>query len=389
MVQDGVYDQVRRLYDLLERGVSYDIAGQSVSLPHYAKDGSEVWGPLSNRGVKKLLSNPIWYGYRCYREAAQGEEYQPVPRTPSAKPPKKRRKRIARGAEGDWSPSNGAARGELLTEVQLHNEAGEPIGPLMTKAEWDRKQELIFKRSCRRMKTRSPADRFLGRKVLQCLCGDPFYCRPGAPDRSGHDYYYCRSMYHKPIRKRIAKPCGFSQNYRRDIVDNALRALVTQHLLNTKLMAQILRQTDKDAKVIDKAAQERAALLADRRGQRQRILDDQFKGKQALLTHEEARERLKPIEAEIRALEALVRVDAPPQTAKAFVQMIADYFAGFELLPIEKQEELLERAVSLVILSGRSIISMTLKGGFLEAFANKRTHSCVQSPSVLESAPTR
>ena len=99
---------------------------------------------------------------------------------------------------------------------------------------------------------------------------------------------------------------------------------------------------------------------------------------------------MKPIEAEIRALEALVPVDVPPlTTAKAFVQMIADYFAGFELLPIEKQEELLERAVSVVILSGRSIISMTLKGGFLEAFANKRTHSCAQSPSVLESAPTR
>ena len=78
---------------------------------------------------------------------------------------------------------------------------------------------------------------------------------------------------------------------------------------------------------------------------------------------------LRPIDAEIKDLESRSPAAAPANrvSAIAFIKAIAGYFARYALKSIEKQRELLERAVSEVVISGRAILSITLRGGFLEA----------------------
>lgn len=142
---------------------------------------------------------------------------------------------------------------------------------------------------------------------------------------------------------------------------------MTERLLNAKLIAQIFRQAEASETQRDKSATEREAMLRSLRSKRQDILNDRFKAN--LLTDQEARQMLKPIDAEIKALEARTPAEAPARRVSAaeFVKAIEGYFARYASKSIEKQRELLERAVSDIIVSGRGILSVTFRGGFLAA----------------------
>jgi hypothetical protein len=326
---DGFYsERMKKAFGLL---VSTNLSFEAMA--------AEVGG-YTRKGLKESLQNPIWIGLRRFQWKG-GEEYTPMGR--GGKPGKKRRRQFR------IEPT--------LVPIDIPHLVSDEV--------FQRTQEIIAERALafRKSKERNAGrQRFLANGLLRCPCGDPLYTRYGG--RGSHlDAYHCASTL------KGAGGCGV-RSFRRDPVDQTIRHIITERLLDLAFLRGMLAAVVKKAKQpTDAGRAKREAALAKLEKGRKELVLSMAKGD---ITRTEFKEDAEVIDREIRDLKAMLpALPVPDADAKHYLEAITHAFAEFGLLPFAEQREILRRAIKEIVIDGRqspSIPSLTLNGGFLGGF---------------------
>jgi hypothetical protein len=146
----------------------------------------------------------------------------------------------------------------------------------------------------------------------------------------------------------------------RQAVDTAIIALLTGELLKLETLQQILNAIP-EADSPEPGVNRRMQVAAKLDQRRARLLDLYEAGD---ITREEFSARKRTIESERAALQ---HIPTPLRTvsAKELALALVETFTGFHQLPQDEQRAILQRAVSRIMMSGRTVVSLTLSGGFL------------------------
>ncbi len=336
---DGVdSERMRIAYELL--------VGQDLPFTHIAE---MVGGGYSDRGIKHSLMNPVWKGYRYYTHESKGEEYRPK----KAKPDKNGKIKMRRR----WTKKEVP----LLVKIDLPSIVSDEV--------WAQAQEIIARRETTHRKRKLKATgrpRHLAAGFGYCVCGQPLYPRYGS--RGPHlDIYDCRTRFHG------GPGCGM-QRVKRDEMDAAIETLISTNLLNGDYVIDTVELAADP--LADPGRTQREAALNAVRKKRKILYDDRLDG---TITKEDYVARDRELATEERSLQSLLPMPKPKEKAVDLGALIATVFAEFPMLSFVKKRSLLQRAVQEIILDGRSIPSVTLRGGFLNG-ANSQLRSTSQSP---------
>jgi hypothetical protein len=286
-------------------------------------------------GIRTTLRNPIWIGIRRYDKERTG----PVVVAKTVKEDGEHRKYRRNGP-----------RSQIIEQRVI--EKG-----LISESLFQRAQEAARDRAAiHGHRKRDP--RFLVSGFLRCSCGKPWYSRSGS-GRVYHrrDYYYC------------AGHCG-APSLQREAVDGVITKLLSDELIKVETLQQILGAIPKSQPGADgKRAQASAKL-----DQRYARLVDLYEGGD--ITREQFNERKKAIETDRAALSLLYPAPQPKVAVDELALALADAFAGFHHLLFGEQRAILQRALGRIVISGRTVVSLTLSGGFLgEMVAKVSPHS--------------
>jgi DNA invertase Pin-like site-specific DNA recombinase len=303
------------------------------------------WG---GKGIRETLQNPIWIGMRRYHQVRVGDVLVPVKESSDGQIRRYRR--------------NGPRLDAF--EVQVIAE------PLIDPAIFAKAQEIAKTRSTE-FGQRRKDPRFLLSRILQCECGGSWYGHSNGVSRgrAGHDYYVCSSMFYG------RNPCG-SARLRREAVDGVVSEIVTTKLLSPEVLSVVIA-ANKQGSPKDSAALTRKRELAALDGQMENLIDLRQTN---AITRQQFDVRRKAIEGARRALDTLYPTPVAPWLDTAqLVKILTISFHRFRTLPFNERKQLLRRAVRKIIISGQTITSLTLSGGFLGEFmqtgANLNPHS--------------
>jgi DNA invertase Pin-like site-specific DNA recombinase len=325
-VHDGVdSERMRIAYDLLVQ--------QNLPFEHIAE---RIGGGWTGKGVKDSLMNPIWKGYRLYKWEAKGEEYIPKNAKPDKNGKIKPRRRLTKKASPD------------LVKIDLPSVVSDEV--------WARAQEIITQRETTHRKSRVKnynRPRHLANGIGYCSCGNTLYGNYGG--RGPHlDTYYCRTNWHGRAG------CGMKP-LKRTEVDATIETMISTNLLTGDYVIEAVELVAEPAADPGRARRE-AALRAVRKA-RENLLDLRLTGD---ITKERFIARDRELETEERSLQALLPMPKPKAKPLDLAALIARVFAEFAFLSFAKKRSLLQRAVREIILDGRTIPSVTLRGGFLD-----------------------
>src|SRR5262249_39034237 len=147
-------------------------------------------------------------------------------------------------------------------------------------------------RFCKSKEKNASRQRFLMNGLARCACGKPLYPRYGS--RGSHlDAYYCASCLNGGPR------CGM-RSIRRDTLDQTIRRIVTERLLNLAFLRTLLAaMVKKAAQPVDAGQAKREAALAKLEKGRKELLLSMAKGD---ITRTEFKEAADVIDREIREL---------------------------------------------------------------------------------------
>lgn len=343
---------VRRAYELL-------FAGDSCAMI-----ADELGFVDSSNAIIRMLKNPIWKGYREYTTRMAGEKYQPISRKTGL--PGKFRCRVVRRDT------------PLLVKIDLPS--------VVSDEEWERAQEILSRRTKGNLRRRKSEDLFLLSGLAKCSCGRALYLNH-APinSRWGPGAYYCATN-HKVNRKRWnVEPCEGS-SIQATKLDTFLEEVLTKYLLDAELIAALLPKAAKMKAAADPAKAKREARLVEIKAESKRARDLAVKG---LMPDDELKERVRSLELEARSLEKLAPVAAAePLSAALIVKLLTAFFAGFANLPIAEKRNLLRRAVREITVGSRSVLSVTLNGGFVGMLQEKANHvRCSTTPNLISVVP--
>ena len=294
-------------------------------------------------GIRNTLRNPIWIGIRRYATECTG----PVMIAKTVKEDGEHRKYRKQGR-----------RAEIIEQRVIEK------GLIPEELFW-RAQDVARQKSLVHGQ-RKRVPRFLLSSLLRCDCKKPWYTRGGSKDRkTKRDYYYCSGR------------CG-APNLQREAVDQTIIGLLTGELLQVGTLDQILRAVPETPKGAEGIREREIAKLDQRR---ERLVELYEWGK---IDRKRFSEREREIEKDRAAL-ALVYPDAKPKIAVDQLALaLVEAFSGFHQLLFREQRALLQRAVGWIVISGHTVVSLTLSGGFLgEMVAKVSPHS--RSPYSLRS----
>ena len=315
--------QVRQaFYELVVEGYSLRRVGQTL-------------GGREPDGVRKLLSNRIWIGYRRYDREAGGK---------SRVSPLGRRYR-------DTSHPRA-----VILEVPVIEE------PLIPVEMFERAQEILAKRAKEYGRRGTPANFLLG-GIPRCSCGRPIYAvRRRRRNGRWDGYYYCSSMHPRMVERGV-KPCGM-RYIRADHLDRAVIHTLKDHLLTAEVIDAIVASNRKSH--VPVISSERTRELTRIKTAEADLLDYVRTGD---ITRDEFRAQKRKLAAERVSIDARFPIGAEPWSdPTALKWTIAEGFDDLPDLPVADQRELLHRAVRRIMISGREILSLTLSGGFLDTF---------------------
>ena len=342
---DGVdSERMRIAYELLVRE----------NLP-YEWIAERIGGGYSGHGVKESLMNPVWKGYRLYTHEAKGTEYIP----PKGKPDKNGKIKPRRHMTLKPEP--------LLVKIDLPSIVSDEV--------WARAQEIIAQRETSHRKLRlknAGRPRHLAAGIGYCSCGQTLYTRYGG--RGSHlDTYYCATQDSHKGAGGIRAGCGMKA-LKRDEVDAAIETMITTNLLTSDYVIETVELVAEPA--ADPGRVQREAALRDVRRKRAILLEDRLDG---TIAKDRFVARDRELETEERSLQTLLPMPKPKAKPVDLGERIARVFAEFAFLSFAKKRSLLQRAVREIILDGRTIPSLILRGGFLNG-ANSPLQSTSQCP---------
>jgi hypothetical protein len=230
---------------------------------------------------------------------------------------------------------------------------------------WSKAQAIIAGRSKSWKMTKRPP-RFLLAGLLRCSCGKLHYVR--AKWQKGpvwqKEYYYCGSV-------REGQRCG-ARSYSRESVEATVERIVTEKLLDPKLLLRIVEMSQpKAAPKADGAKIERELAKLD--AKRKRTVDLAVEG---IIETGELKQRLAKLDEEARSVRALVPAPAHDVDARELVKLIARAFADFAALPFADKRTILQRAFKefVVEIENGGISSAALNGGFLRGLASTKVY---------------
>jgi DNA invertase Pin-like site-specific DNA recombinase len=343
-------ERMKRAFQLLFEGDSYDVIAEKIG------------GDWTGSGLRRAMMNPVHIGIRRYEWEAKGEEYAPRPTVKNPKP-KKRRRLTKRAVSLD-----------VPTREELESGKARPIvEPIITLADWDYAQAIIVSRITKWRKSKiknERRDRAVANGIGRCSCGEPLYVKYGS--RGSHlDAYICKTRHPR------GKGCGMQAVKRADL-DAAIAQTITMLADADFLMGVLKAALALQQAAPDPARAEREQALRNLDNGRKELLIMVRKG---YLRHNEFREQMAGLEAEVRALEALVPAPAPQLNPKQIMELVAAVFAEFAFLSFDQQRLLLRGAVKSIIVDShaRAITTVTISGGYLGNGANSVLRSRTQS----------
>jgi DNA invertase Pin-like site-specific DNA recombinase len=318
---------------LLPRGVAFDRKSGAWSYvePHasrirlaytllfenrsYYSIAARIGAGWTAAGIKKALSNPLWMGVRSY--SPTGDRRVPL-------------------------------------EVRVIAEAD----ALVSRETWEAAQAVIAGRNKNWKMTKRPP-RFLLAGLLRCSCGKLHYVR--AKWHKGpagqKEYYYCGSV-------REGPRCG-ARSYSRESVEATVERIVTEKLLDPKLLLRMVEMSQPKApEKVDGAKMERE--LAKLEAKRKRTVDLAVEG---LIGTGELKLRLAKLDEEVRSLRVLAPAPAPEVDARELVKLLAGAFMDFRALPFADKRTILQRVFREFVIENGGISSTTLSGAFLGGLA--------------------
>jgi DNA invertase Pin-like site-specific DNA recombinase len=316
----------------------------------YTHIAEKIGGGWWSGSVKASFMNPIWKGYRLYKYEAKGEEFIPK----NAKPDKNGKIKPRRKMTLKPAPE--------LVKIDLPG--------IVTDEEWARAQEIIAQRETkhRKLKVKNyKRPRHLANGIGYCVCGQALYGRYGS--RGPHlDVYACKTQF------KGGAGCGMKK-VKRTEMDAAIETMITVNLLTANYVIETVELVAEPAAADPGRAQREAALAAVRKA-RANLLDLRLTGD---ITKERFVARDRELETEERSLQTLLPMPKPKAKPVDLGAQIAQVFAEFAFLSFPKKRSLLHRAVKEIMLDGRTIPSVTLRGGFLDG-VNSSLRSTTQSP---------
>jgi DNA invertase Pin-like site-specific DNA recombinase len=289
----------------------------------YQAIADTVGNGWTNVGIRDTLRNPIWIGIRRYDKERTG----PVIRS----------KTIREDGEPTKYRKLGP-RSQVIEQRVI--EKG-----LIPESLFQRAQEVARGRAAiHGHRKRDP--RFLASGFLRCSCGKPWYARSGSGRVRRRDYYYC------------AGHCG-APSLQRKAVDGTIISLLSRELLKLEVLQQILGEIPKSAPGAEGKRSQASAKLDQRYA---RLLDLYQNGD---INREQFNERKKAIETDRAALAVLYPVPQRKVAVDQLALALVEAFTGFHQLLYSEQRAILQRAVTRIMMNGRTMASMTLSGGFL------------------------
>jgi len=295
---------------------------------------AEKIGGITGKGLHDSLQNPIWIGKRIYRWTV-GEEYLPEPSAKNPEP--KIRKKTAKREQ------------PLLVDIDL--------APIVSEAVFYRVQEILATRRAawRRGKDKNAGrPRFIGNSMVRCSCGELLYGVYGSRTNE-NDMYRCKTRHKGGIG------CGMP-SIRRTGLDAAIIEMVTSQLLNAAFIVEVCNVVLASTRKADpnRGAREKAA--AKLASGRQSLIAAMGSGD---LSHAEFKVAMAALENKTKAVLATlpqqVKGIQPEQVAEALVTA----FGQFAFLGFKEQREALRGGVKEITLSGSTIVSVKLNGGYL------------------------
>jgi hypothetical protein len=334
---------------------------------------AEMLGYRTGGSLKRAMMNPIHIGIRRYEWEAAGDK----------KPVKARAKTLAKHEPG-WEPKRRRrlAKKAVPQEVPTRQELelwytgdkvnGKPpiVEPIVSMADFDRAQEIIAARLGEHRKTKvknQDRPRFVANGTAMCSCGQPLYPKYGSHGRSHLDAYICKSRHPR------GKGCGMHAIKRTD-GDAAIESLVCQLADVTFLLTALDAALELQQSQPDPARKQHELALAKKAIGRQNLIDSLGDGE---ITRDEFAKKMAALHAEIRALETMLPPPAPKVDPKDVADLIVRVFQEFAFLTFADKRALLQGAVKSIIVDGhaRTLVSVTINGGFLGAGANSSLRS--------------
>jgi len=232
---------------------------------------------------------------------------------------------------------------------------------LISESLFERAQEEARRREAEHGR-RKRIPRFLAGGFLHCHCGKPWYMRSGSGHGKKHrDYYYCSGH------------CG-APSLQREAVDGTIINLLSCELLKLEFLQQILGAVPKTAPVDERKRAQASAKLH----QRYASLVDLFESGD--IDRQQFNERKRAIESDRAALALLYPTPPPAVAPDQLALILVEAFTGFHQLLYAEQTAILQEALTRIIMNGRTMVSLTLSGGFLgEMCAKVLPHSKRQS----------
>ena len=309
--------KVKRCYDLLFAGVSFEEIAERVGIP-------------TGRGVAYLLRNTCWKAIRTYAP-------------------------------------NG------LRTVPMEKPMG--IEPLIDPERWAKAQTILdAKRTKWRARTRPRHDISLCLGLLRCRCSRPLYLkrdyRPGQ-----HDVFICASGHTSNGVKGVS--CG-APSIRRIVADAAVMDAIVR-FGDAKTVRVLMEQAmTKPAGKKPPSAANTQREIARVTAERERLIDMRVKDR---ITEEQFDARDRKLAAERRDLEAQLPKPEPVIDPKIMGSAIASLFAEFPFLTLEEQSALARRTfIAFDMTDDGGVGAATMRGETLgQIYANNRRLSSPSS----------
>jgi hypothetical protein len=310
-----------RAGDALVIPIVFDLfVNQKLSYEAIAETVGHGW---SYMGIRRTLANRIWIGIRRYDKERTG----PVIRSKTLRE--------------DGEPNKYRRLGPRSQVIELRViDKG-----LISESLFERAQEELRRRAVEHgQRKRTP--RFLAGGFLRCSCGKPWYMRSGSGHKKRRDYYYCSGH------------CGAS-SLQREAVDGTIISLLSRELLQLEVLNQILGAIPKAAP----GAEGKRAQASAKLDQRYAHIVDLYENGD--IDREQFNKRKRAIETDRSALAHLYPAPQPQVSAKELALALVEAFTGFHQLLYAEQRAILQRAVTCIMMNGRTMVSLALSGGFL------------------------
>jgi hypothetical protein len=277
-------------------------------------------------------------GVRRYKDCRGGEEVlNPQSRIPG-KQAKIYRKSIPR---------------EDLFELQIFAE------PLIPPTLFHALQKSILDRHNKFTTSMRRPKHFLALRVAYCQCGQPLYSKTGSSRQGGakKDRYYCASRFK-------GTNCG-ATGIRRAALDEAIETMVAKYVLNPAYLEKAYRLVKETREEPNGDAAKRQVRLRELDEARARLIELRTLGQITLDEYRNGADKLEQKKKTLLAVLPQRTVLPRGQEAKRMLEAVIKAFARFHRLEFDDKVGLLRRALGQITISGHTIVSVTIRGGFL------------------------